>query len=118
MVYADLGLNFRPIRGILPLKVDLSEGSGGHYLDITTVLVDGSRIRGRNGRQFMDPTKDNEGTREELGDVSLHVTTVEETTRTDTGSGTDDIRGTKSTGTRNRGNKHCAGRSEEYAGRR
>jgi hypothetical protein len=45
LVYADIKIHYGGIGDELPLRIDLRDSKGGHYLDVTTAVTDTDKIR-------------------------------------------------------------------------
>jgi hypothetical protein len=82
LVNAELNIKYKPIDGRKPMRIDLRNGKGGHYLDIITAVTDLGLVNGQGN----PITQIQDGIKKHNTKVSVNMMTVEEGDKCDSTS--------------------------------
>jgi hypothetical protein len=89
LVYAQVEIKYHPIGGSPPMRIDLRDSKGGHYMDIISAVTHVKHVTGRDNiaMNYKEPTAQSLTTK----DTHVRTVSTEEITVHSVGTDTDDM---------------------------
>jgi hypothetical protein len=89
LVYAKVDIQYHPIGDSLPMRIDLRDSKGGHYMDIVSAVTHVDHVTGRDNiaMDYKEPTTQSTVTK----DTYVRTVSMEDITVHSVGTDTDDM---------------------------